>query len=86
MMNSLDLLLIIVVLYFGLRVNRMEERMNQMERNFNRHLKDGSNEPSDTAAMGKPFECGTWKENFQRVASDFRNLKNDAQGAKKKEA
>lgn len=77
-MTGLELLLILIILYFGLRVNRMEERMNQMEKNFNKHLKDGSMKPSDTAAMGKPFECGTLSENFERVAEDFKKAKNDS--------
>lgn len=76
-MTGLELLLILIILYFGLRVNRIEQRMNQMEKNFNKHLKDGSMEPSETAAMGKPFECGTLQENFQRVAKDFKDAKKD---------
>ena len=63
-MTGLELLLILIILYFGLRVNRIEQRMNQME-------------PSETAAIGKPFECGTLQENFQRVAKDFKDAKKD---------
>lgn len=76
-MTGLELLLILIILYFGLRVNRIEERMNQMEKNFNKHLKHGSMEPSKTVAMGKPFECGTLSENFERVAEDFKKAKKD---------
>ena len=83
-MNSLDLLVILIILYFAFRVNRIENRMNQMEKNFNAHLKSGSMEPSNTETMGKPFECGTLSENFERVADDFKSVRDSRNVQKEK--
>ena len=55
MVSSFEILLTILIIYFAARVTRMEERMNQMEANFNRHIKDGSMEESNTVHMGKAF-------------------------------
>ncbi|WP_185753627.1 hypothetical protein [Selenomonas sp. AB3002] len=55
MVSSFEILLTILIIYFAARVTRMEERMNQLEANFNRHIKDGSMEESNTVHMGKAF-------------------------------
>ena len=55
MVSSFEILLTILIIYFAARVTRMEERMNQLEANFNRHIKDGSMEESNTIHMGKAF-------------------------------
>ena len=55
MVSSFEILLTILIIYFAARVTSMEERMNQLEANFNRHIKDGSMEESNTIHMGKAF-------------------------------
>ena len=55
MVSSFEILLTILIIYFAARVTRMEERMNQLEANFNRHIKDGSMEESNTVHLGKAF-------------------------------
>ena len=52
-MTELVMLFIVLLLfYFALRVNRMELRLNVMERAINEAVKEGK---LDTSYLGKPF-------------------------------
>ena len=78
MVTGLDLLFIIIILYFAARVNRIERRMNLMEAHFNRHLRDGSMEESHTFQEGKAFrDKGTLSENLKDVATEAKAAVSD---------
>jgi hypothetical protein len=69
MVSSFEILLTILIIYFAARVTRIEERVNQLEANFNRHVKDGSMEESNTAHMGKAF--GNTDTSFTGTVTDI---------------
>ena len=82
MITGLEMLLTIVVLYFAARVNRMEERMNQVEANFNRHLQEGAMEESNTMHMGKAFgnNSTSFRENISDIAKGIKDSVNEVRG------
>ena len=69
MVSSFEILLTILVVYFAARVTRMEKRVNQLETNFNRHIKEGSMEESNTFHMGKAF--GNEDASFTGTVADI---------------
>lgn len=69
MVSSFEILLTILIIYFAARVTRMEERVNQLEANFNRHVKEGAMEESHTVHMGKAF--GNTDTSFTGTVTDI---------------
>ena len=55
MIEPIIVLCCIMICYFAIRVNRVEMRMNVLEKELNKILKERSEAPLDTEALGKPF-------------------------------
>ena len=55
MIEPIIVLCCIMICYFAIRVNRVEMRMNILEKELNRIRKERSEAPLDTEALGKPF-------------------------------
>ena len=74
-MTELVMLFIVLLLfYFALRVNRMELRLNVMERAINEAVKEGK---LDTSYLGKPFggDAGGFGDFFRAVKTTRRGSK-----------
>ena len=55
MIEPIIVLCCIMICYFAIRVNRVEMRMNVLEKELNKIRKEHSEAPLDTEALGKPF-------------------------------
>ena len=55
MIEPIIVLCCIMICYFAIRVNRVEMRMNVLEKELNKILKERGEVPLDTEALGKPF-------------------------------
>ena len=55
MIEPIIVLCCIMICYFAIRVNRVEMRMNILEKELNKIRKERSEAPLDTEALGKPF-------------------------------
>ena len=74
-MTELVMLFIVLLLfYFALRVNRMELRLNVMERAINEVVKEGK---LDTSYLGKPFggDAGGLRDFFRAVKTTWKGSK-----------
>ena len=74
-MTELVMLFIVLLLfYFALRVNRMELRLNVMERAINEAVKEGK---LDTSYLGKPFggDSGGLRDFFRAVKTTWKGSK-----------
>ena len=74
-MTELVMLFIVLLLfYFALRVNRMELRLNVMERAINEAVKEGK---LDTSYLGKPFggDAGGLRDFFRAVKPTWKGSK-----------
>lgn len=74
-MTELVMLFIVLLLfYFALRVNRMELRLNVMERAINEAVKEGK---LNTSYLGKPFggDAGGLRDFFRAVKMAWKGSK-----------
>lgn len=74
-MNEIVLLFIVLLLfYFAIRVNRMELRLNIIERAVNEAVKEGK---LDTEYLGKPFggEATGLRDFFRAVKTTWKGSK-----------
>ena len=55
MIEPIIVLCCIMICYFAIRVNRVEMRMNFLEKELNKIRKERGEAPLDTEALGKPF-------------------------------
>lgn len=74
MIEILFFFIVLMICYFAIRVNRMELRMNVMEKAINEAVKDGK---LDTAYLGKPFggEAMGVMDFFRAVKTAWRDAK-----------
>lgn len=61
MAESIAALSVLMICYFAIRVNRVELRMNALEKALNQVAKNGE---IDTEVLGKPFSGATGLKDF----------------------